>query len=92
MVVTEYDPPRRWVTAKDGDLLRGVGIMQVEPLANGCRVTWANELELPFGIARPARLARSPGRSPGSCSAASLRRLARKLVSGELPLPAAIRR
>lgn len=87
MTVSEYDPPHRWVTDKDGDLLRGTGIMQVEPLATGCRVTWANELELPFGVlgqvgwlvARPmARILLQ----------ASLRRLARKLLSGELPLPA----
>lgn len=87
MVVSDYDPPRRWVTAKDGDLLRGVGIMQVEPLANGSRVTWANELELPFGIAGQLGwlVARPIARF---VLGASLRRLARKLVSGELPLPA----
>ncbi len=86
MVVSEYDPPHRWVTAKDGDLLRGVGIMQVEPLPTGSRVTWANELELPFGIAgqlgwlvaRPIAL---------FVLGLSLRRLAKKLLSGELPLP-----
>ena len=85
MVVSEYDPPHRWVTDKDGDLLRGVGIMQVDALPTGSRITWANELELPFGVfgqvgwlvARPiARFVLG----------VSLRRLARKLVSGELPL------
>ena len=87
MVVSEYDPPYRWVTAKDGDLLRGVGIMQVEPLANGSRVTWANELELPFGLA--GQLGWLVARPIAQfVLGASLRRLAKKLVNGELPLPA----
>lgn len=87
MVVSEYDPPHRWVTAKDGDLLRGVGIMQVEALATGSRVTWANELELPFGIAGQLGwlLARPIAKF---VLGLSLRRLANKLRSGELPLPA----
>jgi uncharacterized protein YndB with AHSA1/START domain len=86
MTVTAYEPPHRWVTDKDGDLLRGVGTMQVDPLpTGGCRVTWANDLHLPFGVvgragwlvAKPiARLAL------GAC----LRRLARQLASGALPL------
>ncbi len=88
MTVTEYDPPRRWVTDKDGALLNGVGIMQVDPTPAGCRVTWTNELELPFGIvgrlgwpvARPlARLALT----------AALRRMGRLLDQGVLPLSAA---
>jgi len=87
MVVSEYDPPHRWVTAKDGDLLRGVGIMQVEPLPNGSRVTWANELELPFGIAGQLGwlIARPIAQF---VLGVSLRRLAKKLLNGELPVPA----
>lgn len=85
MVVSEYDPPHRWVTAKDGDLLRGVGIMQVEPLANGSRVTWANELELPFGIV--GQLGWLVARPIAQFFlGAALRRLARKLRSGEVPV------
>ena len=85
MTVTEYDPPRRWVMDKDGALLHGVGIMEVRPLADGCRVSWVNELDLPFGVlgrlgwpvARPiARFALT----------AALRRMGRLLERGVLPL------
>ena len=85
MTVTAYDPTRRWVMDKDGALLHGTGIMQVEPLPGGCRATWTNELELPFGVlgrlgwplARPlARLALT----------AALRRMGRLLQRGVLPL------
>jgi hypothetical protein len=86
MTVTAYEPPYRWVTDKDGDLLRGVGIMQVEPTTTGCRVTWANELELPFGIlGRVGWLLAKPMAQIGL--KASLRRLARQLEGGALPLP-----
>lgn len=85
MRVTDYEPPDRWVVAKDGDLLRGVGVMQVTPTAGGCRVSWTNELVLPFGaigrigflVARPVAQA-----ALGAC----LRRLGRLLRNGELPL------
>ena len=84
MVVTEYDPPYRWVTDKDGDLLRGVGIMQVEPRLEGCRVTWANELELPFGvIGRVGWLVVRP--VARILMQASLRRLARLLDGRSRP-------
>jgi hypothetical protein len=85
MVVTDYDPPWRWVTEHEGDFVQGAGILQVEPLANGCRVTWAEELELPFGflgrlgwpLVRPiVRLG----------LLASLRRMARLVDRGLLPL------
>lgn len=85
MTVTEYDPPHRWVMDKDGALLNGVGIMRVDPLPGGCRVTWINELTLPFGVlgrlgwpvARPlVRLALT----------AALRRMGRLLEKGVLPL------
>lgn len=85
MTVTELAPPHRWITAKDGDLLRGVGIMQVDPLTDGCRVTWANELELPFGvIGRIGWLLVKPLARVGL--QASLHRLAKQLHSGALPL------
>jgi uncharacterized protein YndB with AHSA1/START domain len=88
MTVTEYDPPRRWVMDKDGALLNGIGIMQVDPLPGGCRASWTNELDLPFGVlgrlgwpvVRPlARLALT----------AALRRMGRLLERGVLPLSAA---
>lgn len=85
MRVTAYEPPDRWVVDKDGDFLRGVGIMQATSTPDGCRVTWTNELTLPFGVigrlgflvARPVAQA-----ALGAC----LRRLGRLLRSGELPL------
>ena len=87
MTVTEYDPPHRWITDKDGDLLRGVGIMQVDPLPGGCRVTWANELELPFGLV--GRLAWPLGRFVAQLGMqACLRRLAKQLQTGALPIAA----
>ncbi len=85
LVVTEYDPPRRWVARHEGEFVKGAGIMQVEPLGAGSRVTFTEELELPFGIlgrlgwplARPvARLG----------MAASLRKMARLVAAGTLPL------
>jgi uncharacterized protein YndB with AHSA1/START domain len=87
MIVTVYDPPRRWITDKDGDLLRGVGIMQVEPLGGGSRVTWANELEPPFGLlGRVGWLVAGPIAKFGL--QACLRRLAKQVANGTLPLAA----
>jgi uncharacterized protein YndB with AHSA1/START domain len=85
MTVTEFDPPHRWITDKDGDLLRGVGIMQVDRLPTGCRVTWANELELPFGVI--GRLGWPVGRFVAQLAMqACLRRLAKQLDCGVLPI------
>ena len=72
--------------ARDGDLLRGVGTMQVDPLpAGGCRVTWANDLRLPFGVVgRAGWLIAKP--IAQLALGASLRRLARQLTAGVLPL------
>ena len=87
MIVTVYDPPRRWIMDKDGDLLRGVGIMQVDPVGGGCRVTWANELEPPFGLlGRVGALVARPIAKFGL--QACLRRLAKQLANGTLPLAA----
>ena len=85
MTVTAYEPPHQWVVDKDGDLLRGVGIMRVTPTPDGCRVTWINELKLPFGLlGRVGFLVTRPVAelALGAC----LRRLARQLRSGALPL------
>ena len=85
MTVTAYEPPHQWVVDKDGDLLRGVGIMRVTPTPDGCRVTWINELTLPFGLlGRAGFLVTRPVAelALGAC----LRRLARLLRSGALPL------
>ena len=50
MTVTEYEPPFRWVVRHDGAFVKGVGIFVVEPTAEGSRVTWIEDLELPFGV------------------------------------------
>jgi len=87
MTVTVYDPPYRWETSHTGSAIKGIGIFTVEPGPKGSRVTWAEELELPFGrfgllgwqLARPiVRWALW----------ASLRRLRDGVASGQLP-PAA---
>ena len=85
MTVIAYDPPHRWVVAKDGRLLRGVGTMQVDPLPGGSRATWMNELDPPFGaLGRLA--ARVAGPVAAGAIRACLRRLARQLRTGALPL------
>jgi len=59
--------------------------MRVTPTPDGCRVTWINELILPFGLlGRVGFLVTRPVAelALGAC----LRRLARQLRSGALPL------
>jgi hypothetical protein len=86
--VTAYEPPHRWVVAKDGGLLRGVGTMGVDPTPAGCRASWSNELTPPFGS-----LGRLLAQITAPLAAAALRaclhRLARQLRRGELPLSGA---
>ena len=50
MEVTEYEPPRRWVVRHLGRVVRGDGIFAVDPEGTGCRVTWTEDLVLPFGL------------------------------------------
>lgn len=50
MTVTEYEPPHRWVVRHDGAFVKGIGIFAVEPTDGGSRVTWIEDLELPFGV------------------------------------------
>lgn len=84
MVVTEYDPPWRWVTQHEGQFVQGVGIFEVEPSALGCRFTWAEELDLPFGfIGRLGWPIVKPIAQLGL--QASLRRMAKQLSRGNLP-------
>jgi carbon monoxide dehydrogenase subunit G len=87
MVVTVYDPPWRWITQHEGEFVRGVGIFEVHATPGGSRVTWAEELDLPFGVVgrlgwpliKPlARIGLQ----------ASLRRLAKQVANGTLPLAA----
>lgn len=84
MTVTAYEPPHRWVVDKDGQLLRGIGTMQVTPVSGGCRASWTNELTLPFGIL--GRLAFPVIRPVAELALrACLQRMARMLRTGELP-------
>jgi len=87
MMVTVYDPPWRWITQHEGEFVRGVGIFEVQQTPGGSRVTWAEELDLPFGVLgrlgwpliRPiARIGLQ----------ASLRRMAKQVANGTLPLSA----
>ena len=92
MVVTEYDPPRRWVMRHYGAFVMGVGIFEITPTANGCTFTWAEELDLPFGLL--GRLG-WPLVKPIAHFAllACLRRMATQLDRGSVPLamaPAAL--
>jgi hypothetical protein len=85
LLVTEYDPPRRWVARHEGEFVTGVGIVQVQPMGEGSRVTFAEELDLPFGIlGRLAWPIVKPVVRWGI--SASLRKMARLVAAGELPL------
>ena len=85
MVVTEYDPPWRWVTQHEGDFVQGVGIFEIELTGDGCRFTWAEELDLPFGIlGRLGWPLIKPVARLGLL--ASLKRMAKQLERGTLPL------
>jgi len=92
MVVTEYDPPWRWVMQHEGAFVQGVGIFEITPTAEGCRFTWAEELNLPFGpIGRLGWPLVKPIAHLGLLG--SLRLMARHLERGSLPLamaPAAL--
>ena len=85
MVVSVYDPPWRWITQHEGQLVRGVGIFEVQATPGGSRVTWAEELDLPFGVIGRLgwRLIRPLARIGLQ---ASLRRMAKQVANGTLPL------
>lgn len=85
MVVTEYDPPWRWVTRHEGDVVQGVGIFEIEVTGDGCRFTWAEELDLPLGIiGRLGWPLIKPLAHLGLL--ASLKRMAKQVELGSLPL------
>jgi hypothetical protein len=85
MVVTVYDPPWRWVMQHEGAFVQGVGIFEIVPTAGGCRFTWAEELDLPFGvIGRLGWPLVKPLAHLGLLG--SLRRMAKQLARGTLPL------
>ncbi len=86
MTVTVYEPPHRWITRHTGNAFTGTGIFQVDPLAGGAaRVTWAEEVDLPFGaIGRLGWKVAEPLVRWGLT--ASLKRLARGVRDGSLPV------
>lgn len=49
MVITEWVPPRRAVVQHTGRIVRGPGIFEVAAQGAGSRVTWTEQLWLPFG-------------------------------------------
>ena len=86
MVVTRYEPPVRWETDHVG-AFRGRGVFAVESLPSGSRAVWVEEVELPFGLlGRLGWVLVRPAIRWGLHR--SLRRLARGVESGTLPLHA----
>ncbi len=85
MTVTVYEPPNLWITAHTGSAFKGTGIFRVDPAPGGSRVSWAEEIDLPFGVV---------GRLGWSVAAplvewgltASLKRLAKGVLDGSLPV------
>ena len=84
MVVTQYEPPVRWETEHVG-AFRGRGVFAVESVPSGSRAVWVEEIELPFGLlGRLGWVLVRPATRWGLHR--SLRRLARGVESGTLPL------
>ena len=50
MQVTVYDPDHQWVVAHEGRVIQGSGTFQVDPTPTGSRVSWTEDLTLPFGV------------------------------------------
>ena len=50
MVITEWDPPRRVVVQHTGRIVRGPGIVEIEPHGDGVLFTWTERLQPPFGL------------------------------------------
>lgn len=51
MVVTEWEPPRRVVVQHTGRIVRGPGIVEIEPRdGGGVTFTWTERLHPPFGV------------------------------------------
>ncbi|MCZ3386732.1 MAG: SRPBCC family protein [Actinomycetia bacterium] len=52
MVITEWNPPHRCVVRHTGNVVKGLGIFEVLALPAGrSRFVWAEELDLPLGVA-----------------------------------------
>ncbi|SDP42848.1 Carbon monoxide dehydrogenase subunit G [Nakamurella panacisegetis] len=85
MTVTVFEPPHRWETSHTGHTIKGIGIFTVDPMPNGSRVTWAEELDLPLGaIGRIGFKVVAPIVRWGLKT--SLRRLATGVLDGSLPV------
>lgn len=85
MTVTVYDAPRRWETEHTGNAFKGTGIFSVDPVPAGSTVTWAEVIDLPLGIL--GRLGWPLARPVVRWAlAASLRRLAKGVLDGTLPV------
>lgn len=51
MTITEWDPPRSCTVRHTGHVVRGTGGFEVAALGTGgCRVTWWERMDLPFGV------------------------------------------
>jgi uncharacterized protein YndB with AHSA1/START domain len=51
MRIIEWEPPRRCVVEHTGTAVRGLGVVDVEPLdEETCRLHWREELDLPYGF------------------------------------------
>jgi len=85
MTVTVYEPPHLWITEHTGNAFKGTGIFRVDPSTTGARVTWAEEIDLPLGaVGRLGWKLVEPLVKWGLT--ASLRRLAKGLLDGSLPV------
>ena len=85
MTVTVYEPPNLWITEHTGKAFKGKGIFEVEPAPGGARVTWAEEIDLPFGVlGRLGWKVAEPVVRWGLT--ASLKRLAKGVLDGSLPV------
>ena len=51
MIVTEWNPPWRCVVEHRGDVVRGLGVIEVVALPEGrSRLVWTEDLDLPLGL------------------------------------------
>jgi carbon monoxide dehydrogenase subunit G len=50
MVITKWEPPRLVEVQHTGRIVRGPGIVEVEPRGEGVEFTWTERLYPPFGL------------------------------------------
>ena len=50
MVVTKWEPPRLVEVQHTGRILRGPGIVEIEPRGDGVTFTWTERLYPPYGL------------------------------------------